>query len=50
MKKEVVLKWLRQCSDVDQDEVCTECPYSNCEDCAGALMQDAAVLLSLEEA
>lgn len=49
MKKENVIKWLRQCSDVDQDALCEDCPYTNCEDCAGALMQDAAVILSVEE-
>ena len=50
MNKEDVIKWLRECSDVDQDAVCAECPYASCEDCAGALMLDAAVILAVEEA
>lgn len=49
MKKENVIKWLRQCSDVDQDALCEECPYTNCEDCAGALMQAAAELIENQE-
>lgn len=46
MEKEVVLKWLRQCSDVDQDAVCAECPFASCEDCAGELMKEAAKVLT----
>ena len=45
MEKEVVLKWLRQCSDVDQDAVCAECPFASCEDCAGELLKEAAQVL-----
>lgn len=50
MDKENVLKWLRQCTDADQDAVCAECPYAECEDCAGALMQAAADVIENKEA
>lgn len=49
MEKEVVLKWLRQCSDVDQDAVCAECPFASCEDCAGKLMAEAAAVMGDQE-
>ena len=42
MEKEIVLKWLRECSELEQNEICENCPFNSCEDCGGALMQAAA--------
>ena len=46
MEKEIVLKWLLECSDEGNGESCNECPCFNCEDCAGKLMREAAAVLS----
>lgn len=45
MEKEIVLTWLRECSADGSGEHCTECPYFECEDCAGELLKDAAEIL-----
>ena len=45
MEKEIVLKWLRECSEQDHDGICEECPFASCEDCGGALMQAAAEVI-----
>lgn len=49
MEKEIVLKWLLECSDEGDGENCCECPFTNCEDCAGELMAEAAMMLAGEE-
>lgn len=49
MEKEIVLKWLRECSDEGSGVGCEECPFGSCEDCAGALMAEAAAVLAGEE-
>lgn len=46
MEKETIIKWLLECSDEGSGESCNDCPCVNCEDCAGALMQEAAMILS----
>lgn len=45
MEKEQLIKWLRECSADGSGEHCTECPYFECEDCAGELLKDAAEIL-----
>lgn len=45
MDKNTVLIWLEKCGGEDHDEICEECPFVNCEDCAGALMTEAARVL-----
>lgn len=42
MEKELVIKWLRECSDEGSGVGCEECPFDSCEDCVGALMKAAA--------
>ncbi len=49
MEKELVIKWLHECSDEGSGESCNECPCVNCDDCVGALMEEAAVLLAGKE-
>ena len=46
MEKEIVLKWLQECSDEGNGESCVECPFVKCEDCTGELMREAAAVLS----
>lgn len=46
MKKEDVIKWLRECSDEGSGVGCEECPFASCDDCAGELMKEAANVLS----
>jgi hypothetical protein len=46
MTKEQIIKWLQECSDEGSGESCNDCPCVNCEDCAGTLMQEAAMILS----
>ena len=48
MKKEDVLKWLRECGG-GNGERCHECPYCEITDCSGALMRDAADLIENQE-
>lgn len=45
MEKELVIKWLQECSDEGNGENCVECPFAKCEDCAGELMKEAAKVL-----
>ena len=49
MEKEIVLKWLLECSDEGSGESCNECPCVNCDDCAGELMRQAAAVLDDQE-
>ena len=49
MKKENVIKWLRQCSDEGRGESCNDCPRVNCDDCAGEVMRQAAAVLDDQE-
>ena len=49
MEKEVVLKWLHNCSEDGSVELCVECPFSGSEDCDGDLMQAAAELIENQE-
>ena len=48
IKEKDVAYWLRECTDATSEKECCECPYFNYEDCAGKLMQDAAVILAVE--
>ncbi|MBQ9165402.1 MAG: hypothetical protein IJX71_00495 [Oscillospiraceae bacterium] len=50
MKKELVIKWLHNCSEDGSGELCEECPFTSCEDCGGALMQAAADVIENKEA
>lgn len=49
MEKELVIKWLLECSDEGDGESCVNCPCVNCDDCAGALMAEAAAVLAGKE-
>lgn len=49
MTKEEVIKWLLECSDEGDGASCVECPFGKCEDCAGELMAEAAMMLAGEE-
>lgn len=49
MEKELVIKWLQECSDEGDGASCVECPFAKCEDCAGELMAEAAMMLAGEE-
>lgn len=49
MNKEQVIKWLLECSDEGDGESCNDCPYANCDDCAGELMKEAAKVLGNQE-
>ena len=46
MEKELVIKWLLECSEEGDGESCNECPCVNCDDCAGELMKEAAKVLA----
>ena len=49
IKEKEVIKWLRECSDEGSGESCCECPYAKYDDCAGKLMQDAAIIMAVKE-
>lgn len=49
MEKELLIKWLRVCSEEDGGEGCEACPFAGCEDCAGELMKEAAQVLAGKE-
>ena len=49
MEKEIVLKWLHNCSEDGSGELCVECPFSSSEDCDGDLMRQAAAVLADKE-
>ena len=49
MEKELVIKWLHNCSEDGSGELCEECPFTSCEDCAGELMRQAAAVLGGKE-
>ena len=49
MEKELVIKWLQECSDEGSGESCNDCPCVNCNDCAGELMRQAAAVLGDQE-
>ena len=48
IKEKGVIYWLLECSEEGNGENCCECPYFKHDDCAGELMQDAAVILAVE--
>lgn len=49
IKEKGVIYWLLECSEEGSGESCSDCPYFEHDDCAGKLMQDAAVILSTKE-
>lgn len=49
MERETILKWLLECSEEGDGESCKDCPFTECEDCAGALMAAAAAELDVLE-
>lgn len=49
MEKEIVLKWLLECSEEGSGESCNDYPCVNCDDCAGELMRQAASVLAGKE-
>lgn len=49
IKEKEVIKWLRECSDEGSGESCCECPYAKYDDCAGKLMQHAAIIMAVKE-
>lgn len=50
MEKEMIVKWLQECSENGSGESCNECPCVNCDDCAGELMKAAAEVLGKGDA